>query len=767
MPKQKSQSVYIEGDTRLLKGVSYQSFFVHPETGSITTPKNFGKDAADQEKDVDTVFEFLERRVDSLFAAAGPMGILTNGFEDIPTVSSLKQRLAVWAQKAKSERGDTPAQLMPFVETIKLPIPDFLPSDQQEKFLRHFMKSAGNVPWVATVSNMTGKPEALIMISNREIGTGLPNTRLRFSMAPDFAKLSKPALRNISDLWRKIVKEVMPLEMVTAQKACFHLGNLAPAIRQAFQAAGEMGNTDTIAAEIIDMEGKGIIRRLLRQNGFPAGLYTLPSVRDEEEYIVDLASRMASERTHFFDEDIVNDIIATRETIMKDQEAAVRLCTQPNRLVVIEGWAGTGKSFVTRALEDGAEAQGYNFFYLSPTNAVAADMRNEGIDGASTAHKLIRRLSSAMENGETRLAHDVNDNTIFVIDEAQMIDNKVLTELLEIADRAGAKVIMVGSKNQLPSISRGGMYSYLVDHPGIPTAHLQQIYRHRNDPYKRAAEFFAKGEYHKGLKIFDDMGWIKWCDTRAEAKTLMRDLIAEPKDKDGEAIDYSERLVLAYTNRDVAHFNDEVQNARIGAGDIVNTRAYTVVKEKDGIPVERKITIGVAANENVQGTRILFNKNDKNRKIINGQMGFVEGISEDGEVSVRMDDGRPINFYPDEFPYFDLAYATTIHKGQGITFDDTVMLYSGHWRVKAAYVALTRARDEVALVVSHEDLGISVAKNGADAVKSKRLRLLATQLSQHEEDGVSLLYNIEDAPKSITKTRKTEIEREVAIALSP
>ena len=118
--------------------------------------------------------------------------------------------------------------------------------------------------------------------------------------------------------------------------------------------------------------------------------------------------------------------------------------TRPARkgLAIIDGQAGTGKSFTMAAIREAYEAAGYRVIGLAPTNAVAQDMR---------ARRLRPRgdRSIASCSRSTTAARNWDSRTVVIVDEAAMLDTKLMAMVTAHAHDAGAKLILVGDDRQL------------------------------------------------------------------------------------------------------------------------------------------------------------------------------------------------------------------------------------------------------------------------------------------------------------------------------
>jgi ATP-dependent exoDNAse (exonuclease V) alpha subunit len=342
-------------------------------------------------------------------------------------------------------------------------------------------------------------------------------------------------------------------------------------------------------------------------------------------------------------------------------------------LALIDGQAGTGKSFTMAAIRHVYEAQGYKVVGLAPTNAVAQDMQQEGFASARTVHSELFSLNNGRTQWDTR--------TVIMVDEAAMIDTRNMAMLTTHAHAAGAKLILVGDDRQLSSIERGGMFGVLKDRYGA--AELAVVRRQHKHDDRRAAELMAEGNFHTALEIYDAKRAIQWTRTQPEARAALVAQWAE----DSAANPTKSRFVFAYTNEDVDRLNRAIREMRKERGEL----------ESKGHKFETRH--GPA--EFSTGDRIQFTGTDKPKGLLNGQAGTVLAI-EGSNIKVALDGRghRVIEFDAAEFEDFRHGYAGTIYRGQGRTLDQTYLYHSEHWRSAASYVALTRHRDKAELFVA-------------------------------------------------------------------
>ena len=458
------------------------------------------------------------------------------------------------------------------------------------------------------------------------------------------------------------------IELMTQQRATFKTRDLdrvlSKQIKDRFERSG-FTNEILTRPEIVGLSDE--------PDG-PVTRYTTTSVLAAEKQVLSAADGLVENKRHAVHERIRAKILGAHEFdgISREQARAFRHATGPEGLAIVDGQAGTGKSFSMAAIRKAYEAQGSKVIGLAPTNAVAQDMGRDGFSRAATIHSEL----FAVKNGRTAW----DSRAVLMVDEAAMIDTKLMAQLTSFAHQANAKLILVGDDRQLSSIDRGGMFAVLRDRHGA--AELSEVRRQTKSDDRRAAELMAEGNFHDALARYDAKGGIKWTRTQEEAQTALVRKWA----KDTEADPSKTRFIFAYTNDDVDKINHAVRNVRKERGELGEDHIFQTARGKDAYAI---------------GDRIQIIGTDKERGLLNGHAGTITKIV-DTTIHLQLDGraGQKIAFDANEFKDFRHGYAGTIYKGQGRTLDQTYLYHSEHWRSAASYVALTRHRDMAEVFVA-------------------------------------------------------------------
>jgi len=414
-----------------------------------------------------------------------------------------------------------------------------------------------------------------------------------------------------------------------------------------------------------------------RETGAEAGRFTTREVRDQERVALADAAAVAEAGHHGGVSAAARQATRAARTMRPDQLEAFEHATAAGGLKVVEGRAGTGKSYTLAAARDAFERDGLRVVGLAPTNAVAQDMAQDGFREAGTVHSAL----FALKNG--RAAWD--RRTVVIVDEAAMLDSRVTGELLAQARRAGAKVVLAGDDRQLASIERGGLFTELRQRHG--SAVIRVVERQKVQWQRQAAQDLAEGRFARAVRAFDEHGAITWSDDAGgSAATLVRRVAA-----DIEADPEASRFVFAYTNAEV---------------DALNAALRGLHRARGGLGPDVRLDTKHGAADFAVGDRVQFTATAKKLGIYNGNAGTITALdAATGRVTARLDGGREVAWEASSFDGFRHGYAGTIYKGQGRTLDHAYLLHGRHWRAAASYVALTRQRHGAQVFASRDVAG--------------------------------------------------------------
>jgi hypothetical protein len=391
-----------------------------------------------------------------------------------------------------------------------------------------------------------------------------------------------------------------------------------------------------------------------------------------------------------------------------EQRLAIEHVTGPERIAVVVGMAGAGKSTMLMSAREAWQAQGYRVH-----GAALAGKAAEGLEESSG---IASRTLASWERGWERGFDKLGPRDVFVIDEAGMVGSKQLSRFITEADQAGAKIVLVGDPEQLQPIGAGAAFRAVAERVGM--VELEGIRRQRDDWQRAASIAFGRHRTVEGLTAYAARDAIRFePDTELARSAIVRDVMA-----DRDARPDGSRLVLAHRRVDVAALNDAIRDARQDRGELTGELVYQTSE---------------GARAFAPGDRLLFRENNRELGVKNGMLGTVERAEED-RLTVRLDTakgpglGRAVEVSTADYAAVDHGYATTIHKAQGATVDRAYVLASKSMDRHLTYVSMTRHRDGVALYAGRDEFSDMDALAG----RLSRAQLKETTLDYDEAAGV-------------------------------
>jgi len=520
------------------------------------------------------------------------------------------------------------------------------------------------------------------------------------------------------------------LTLITGEKSVFDRHDVARALHRyigdadAFQAAFAtvMASPALVELRAEQRDERG---RVIEQ----ARYSTREMVGIERDMAVS-ADRMADGRGFGVAGRRVEAAIETRPFLADEQRAAIEHVCGPERISAVVGLAGAGKSTMLAAAREAWVAQGYRVH--------GAALAGKAAEGLEESAGIASRTLASWERGWERGFDRLGPRDVLVIDEAGMVGSKQLSRFITEADRAGAKIVLVGDPEQLQPIGPGAAFRAVAERIGF--VDLAEI-RRQHEGWQRAASVaFGRHQTEEGLRAYAERDAVRFEATAADARAaIVRDVLA-----DMEVRPDGSRLVLAHRNADVRDLNEAIRTVRRERGELADERVYrTTEGERAFAP----------------GDRLLFRENNRELGVRNGMLGTVE-LVEDDRLLVRLDSpsgpgrGRSVSVSMADYAAVDHGYATTIHKAQGATVDRAYVLASGTMDRHLTYVAMTRHRDGVTLYADREEFS-NVA---ALSARLSRSQAKETTLD-YDQAAYAQRRGVDARPREVVAAREIEAGR--------
>ncbi|MGN6670400.1 MAG: AAA family ATPase [Candidatus Nucleicultricaceae bacterium] len=479
-------------------------------------------------------------------------------------------------------------------------------------------------------------------------------------------------------------------------------------------------------------ESKDLLSLLDPATGKETDFFTLKQTRENEEKLLRFAHHLQQQKSMVIAADI-KESIKERYTLSSEQQAAFEHATHSNKLSIIQGRAGVGKSYVLKPIREAHESSGYKVIGLAPTHKVAEDLKEEGFTHATTCHAFLFALKNQRQQ--------IDDKTLLIVDEAAMLSTDLQIELLHAAKKAGAKVLLVGDSRQLPSIQRGGMFEILADTFGA--VEITEVRRQTIKWQKDVSECLSRGEVFPALQTLDEYNRITFSPTKEESlskliNTWSKDLRDDPSHT---------KLILVQRNIDVDTLN-------FAARDLM--RSFGKLGDKDyAMMTKRGVTYFA------EGDRIQLTETDKAQNLFNGNFGVIKKLSENS-CTIVQDNGEEITFNPESYIGLRHGYAGTIYKAQGSTLPKTYVLHDKATNLNNSYVSLTRQTEDLKVFASRaetQSLQHMAQQIGRVHGKEASLKYVTAKDLQKTAEEPSFIQKISDTARDVTTKVKDHFHK--------
>ena len=386
-------------------------------------------------------------------------------------------------------------------------------------------------------------------------------------------------------------------------------------------------------------------------------------------------------------------------------------------VLIITGGPGTGKTTIIKALIRIYESMGCEVALAAPTGRAAKRMAESTACEARTIHRLLEvefRDEADGDEGATfaRNEHNLLDADIIIIDEASMIDMFLMQALLA-AIRPGARLVLLGDCDQLPSVGAGNVLHDLINSGCFNIVRLTEIFRQGSESLiVTNAHRINRGEMPVTDARDKDFFFMK-----REGGALISTL-AEVTEKRLPATygvsAFDKIQVITPTRKGAA--GTETLNQLLQAE--LNPPAKDKAEKKFRNVVFREGDKVMQIRNNYDLT---WDEDGKERfGIYNGDIGVIGKIYDRQSYMMVSFDGREVKYGFDLLEDLELAYAITVHKSQGSEYPFVVMPVTDFPPMlmtrNLLYTAVTRAKT-MAVLIGREDALSRMVENDREAVR--------------------------------------------------
>jgi conjugative relaxase-like TrwC/TraI family protein len=358
-------------------------------------------------------------------------------------------------------------------------------------------------------------------------------------------------------------------------------------------------------------------------------------------------------------------------------EAAARVAGH-DRLVLVVGPAGAGKTTMLRAAVTDLDNQHRTMFGLAPTAKAARVLETETGMPADTVAKLVYEWTRPDRAAQP--PWNLPPGTTMIIDESGMLNTSDLHKLTRLAEQQHWRLALIGDPHQLQAVGRGGMFTELC--ATGRTVELEQIHRFRND-WEAAASLKLRHGDPAGLDAYEThdriyaaplaehLDCIGWYWTGAHTR--------------GEQV-----AVTTTTNDHVDTINQHIQLLRLQRGDL--TPHWIEISDRHHAHIGDIIT----TRHNQRQLRTSTGDSVRNR-----DYWTVTEITDQGGLTVTRIDGHGTITLPNDYihQHVQLGYAATEPGNQSDNATRSITLATGVTTCRGLYVAVTRGEQENMILV--------------------------------------------------------------------
>jgi len=479
----------------------------------------------------------------------------------------------------------------------------------------------------------------------------------------------------------------------------------------------------SLAAEVTDgMIADGELITLSSGEGEPL-VFTARSYR-AEKYSSDKLSLLARLNRPVDENEIrllIEKIEIGENIRYADKQREAISCALSEGVFILTGGPGTGKTTVVKALISIFSDMGMRVALTAPTGRAAKRMSEATSEEAKTIHRLLEmNYSDEEEPRFMRGENNLLEEDVIIVDEVSMIDVFLLEALLR-AVKNGAKVVLIGDSDQLPSVGAGNVLSDLIASGKFKTVRLDEIFRQEdNSLIVYNAHRINRGEYPEtGDKSGDFFLLRRYKDSDVAATVVDLCVNRLPK-KYGEDV-FSRIQVISPSRK----------------GEAGTENLNSLIQAAVNPPSERKPEKNLYNRVFRVGDRVMQTRNDydlewekdgrRGAGIFNGDIGIIEDMDYIDEAILINFDGRYVTYDFSQTDELDHAYAMTVHKSQGSEYP-IVIIPMGSFapQLKSRnllYTAVTRAK-EMVIIVGDPEVAKEMVDNDRHAKRYTGLELL-------------------------------------------
>jgi conjugative relaxase-like TrwC/TraI family protein len=438
-----------------------------------------------------------------------------------------------------------------------------------------------------------------------------------------------------------------------------------------------------------------------------------------------------------------------RELSPAQREVVDDIFVSREKIVGLDGIAGTGKTTTLAVIREGVEVEGYKVEGFAPTSRAAQKLAEAGIETSTLQRHLTRGNQP-----------DTGEKKFYVLDESSLASTRQMHEFVERL-HARDRVLLVGDTRQHEAVEAGRPFAQLQE-AGMRTVRLEEIVRQKDPELKQAVEQLARGRVGAAIASLDRQGRVHEVKghneritaiAREYAKSPENTLVVSPDNLSRMEINQRIHAELQshgivskaehsfqtlvprqemtgadrswaqqYQVNDILRYSRSSRETGIAKGEYArvtsinaqNNRLTVLRVDGSETNYDPRRQMGVLVYRQQEkafsvGDRIQFTAPNHELKIANRELGTVENIAPDGAMRLKLDNGRSMDYQPQRHPHLDHGYAVTSHSSQGQTADrvlvhvDTELAAKDLLNRRMAYVSISRGQWDAQIFTNNRE----------------------------------------------------------------
>jgi exodeoxyribonuclease V alpha subunit len=412
-------------------------------------------------------------------------------------------------------------------------------------------------------------------------------------------------------------------------------------------------------------------------------------------------------------QEIVDEVLAQENLPLSEEQQAAILSALKNRVFVLTGGPGVGKTTLIKLLVQIFGKQKLEVVLAAPTGRAAKRISEATGQTAKTIHRLLEYDPYTKTFG-FHAGFPIPADVI-ILDESSMLDVPLAFAIVSALSEKG-RIIFVGDIDQLAPVGPGDVLNALIKSGKIPSFSLKTIFRQA-----QTSQIIVNAHrVNQGLmpevnkEVLRDFYLIRVKENEQQQKVVS--IVSEQLPARFGYCPMNDIQVLTPMNG--GHLGVDTLN------EVLQEKLNPAQKDKDEVKHNRGFLR--------QGDKVIQIVNNYDKNVFNGDIGTVESIKLEQETCQVMFDNRIVDYEFKEIDQLKLAYAISVHKSQGSEYKAIVVVLSMSQQMmlkrNLLYTAMTRAKSCAVVVSEPRALAIAVERSEVN----KRVSKLEEWLQNYE-----------------------------------